>query len=460
MKFLKLDLLILLISLFIFSGCENPDGIGLNGSEYENGTQADGFVVTSQLVTDARIRTDNRFTYNGSTSNVNLMKILGYMNDPEFGKTEAEINTQLIKPDTSYFKFPTGAVLDSAVLVLSYQDTSDIKNTYYGNASTKFRAVVEEIGDPLRVDTTYYSDRYFNTVATMGSGFFVPNPKKNILVYDFIDGAPDTLVNVGPQIRIPLDLNYAIQKFVNAPAGSFNTVAAFNNYIKGMKLRIDPTSVTGAGGAVYLNMNTSDKTNIFLYYHNTTDTSFKKIAISGAIAQTNYFKHDYTGTPVAEALANNNQQIVYVQALAGVKTKIKFPDVKNLIANGKKAINKAELVVSINSGTDITFAAPSRIILNQGLDKAGAFIQIPDLSYYDSRVSPSGAALSGYYNTSKKNYSINVTKYIQDILNGKANDDNLYLTFDNPAQIAERAVLGGPAGTVSMKLRIIYSDIK
>lgn len=460
MKFLKLDLLILLISLFIFSGCENPDGIGLNGSEYENGTQADGFVVTSQLVTDARIRTDNRFTYNGSASNTNVAKLLGYMNDPIFGKTEMEINSQLIKPDTSYFKFPTGAILDSAVLVVSYMDTSDIKNTYYGDASTKFKAVIEELGDPLRVDTTYYSDRYFNTVATMGSGLFVPNPRKNIWVYDFIKGAPDTLINVGPQIRIPLDINYAVQKFVNAPDGSFNSVAAFNNYIKGIKLRIDPSSVTGAGGAVYVNMNTSDKSNIFLYYHNTTDTSFKKISISGAIAQTNYFKHDYTGTPVADALVNNNQQTVYVQAMAGVKTKIKFPDVKNLTANGKKAINKAELVVSINSGTDVTFAAPKRIILNQGIDKSGAYIQIPDLNYYDSRNGNTGIFLSGYYNTSKKNYSVNITKYIQDILDDKANDDNLFLTFDNPAQSAERAVLGGPSGTLSMKLRIIYSDIK
>lgn len=383
------------------------------------------------------------------------------MNDPVFGKTEVEINSQLIKPDTAAFKFPAGAILDSAVLVLSYVDTSDIKNTYYGDASTKFKAVIEELGDPLRIDTTYYSDKYFNTVATMGTGFFVASPRKNIYVYNFIDGAPDTLVNVGPQIRIPLDNNYAYQKFVNAPAGSFNSVAAFNAYIKGIKLRIDPASVPGGGGVVYLNMNTSEKSNIFLYYHNSTDTSFKKIAISGAIAQTNYFKHDYSGTPVADALANNNQQTIYVQALAGVKTQIKFPDVKSLTANGRKAINKAELVVSLNSGTDATFAAPKRIILNQGVDKAGAYVQIPDLNYYDSRISPTGSVLSGYYNTSKKNYSINVTKYIQDILDGKASDDNLFLTFDNPAQIAERAVLGGPSGPgVTMKLRIIYSDIK
>ncbi|UKJ07567.1 DUF4270 family protein [Solitalea lacus] len=465
MKLIKLDLLILLISLFIFSGCENPDGIGLDNTDYQNGKQIDTFTVQTQLVADPKVRTDNKFTYNGlSTPNL-FNKLLGYMNDDVFGKSYAEINSQLVRPDTSVFKFPAESTLDSAVLTLAYKDTSALANTFYGSATSKLKVVVEELSDPLRVDTSYYSDHFFNVKNIfVGGGFFTPNPKTKVKIMDFIKGKPDTLKAVAGHIRIPIDKNYAITKFIEAPNGVYDNAAKFNEYMKGLKIRIDAGQTTGSGGAVYLNVSNSELSALSLYYHKVGgDTTVRSLKLSGSVAQTNYFKHDYAGSIIETLLSGgtNNQQFAYVQAMAGVKTKVKFPYIKQLVKDNKKAINKAELVITIDPGTTGTFTTPARIILNKGLDNAGSYIQIADLSVADHRMSPPAAGLSGLYNTSKKTYAVLVTKYIQDILDGKETDDNLFLTFDNPAASAERAVLGGPKGpSYSMKLRIIYSDNK
>ncbi|MCO4293397.1 DUF4270 domain-containing protein [Solitalea sp. MAHUQ-68] len=463
MKLVKLDLLILLISLFIFSGCENPDGIGLNDTDYQNGIQVDTFTVQSQLVADLPVRTDNRFSNNGNVA-ANNTKLLGYMNDAIFGKSYAELNTQFVKPDSAAFAFPAEAVLDSAVLVLAYQDTSKLANTFYGSATSKFRFIVEELGDPMRVDTSYYSNQYFNpkNATPIGTALITPNLNK-IKVMDFINDKPDTLKTAEAQIRVPIDKNYAIQKFVNAPSSIYESTANFNSYFKGIKLRIDPNGTTGLGGIFKLNVQTTDKSVINFYYHNATDTTFHTLRLSGGVAQSNYFKHDYAGTIIETLLGGgtNTQQTVYVQSMAGVKTKVKFPYIKLINKDSKRAINKAELIVTVDPGSDGTFTGPARILLNQGQNKSGSFIQIADNNISDTRYRPAGAEYSGYYNSSKKNYSILVTKYVQDILDGKANDDNLFLTFDNPAISGERAVFGGPKGlSYSMKLRIIYSDVK
>src|SRR3954470_16548847 len=86
MKFSKLGLLTLLISLFILNSCKNQDGIGLGvdpGSEL-NGTI---MVDTSMVVTTVADDTIN-------TSGLYRVP-LSYFKDPEFGVTESNIAAAL-----------------------------------------------------------------------------------------------------------------------------------------------------------------------------------------------------------------------------------------------------------------------------------------------------------------------------------------------------------------------------
>src|SRR5690349_10069063 len=112
MKFFRLDLLTLLISLFILSSCVKQDSIGL-GVNVSN--QLNGSLIDTSTIIINTIPEDSVITSSAS-------KIaMGYFRDPVFGTTEANLAMDLNTPSSTPFTPPTGTVtIDSAVLVLNY----------------------------------------------------------------------------------------------------------------------------------------------------------------------------------------------------------------------------------------------------------------------------------------------------------------------------------------------------
>jgi hypothetical protein len=110
MKFFRLDLLTLLISLFILNSCKNKDtiGLGLNSS-----TQLGGSLIDTATIVVNTFKEDSVVT-------TNLAKTpLGYFIDPVLGTTESNIAIGLNLPASSAYTLPTGTIsIDSAVLVL------------------------------------------------------------------------------------------------------------------------------------------------------------------------------------------------------------------------------------------------------------------------------------------------------------------------------------------------------
>jgi hypothetical protein len=483
MFFFRKSLLISIIGLFMVVGCHNEDynSIGIGGTEFQNGTFVDTFTVMSLTVREEVVRTDNKLSYNGN-SNVNKYKLLGYYNDYHtFGSSRADLIAQFVPPDLNYFTFPDGGILDSAVLVLRYWDTINVANTFYGGKNSRINLIVEENGTQIRVDTVYYSDKIFNGLTQIGRlDNFRIEPKKKVMITEFVKNGKDTIRNDGPQIRIPIDKNYARNKFVDAPRGSFDNAAALNAYIKGLKIRVEQSNIYpgGQGNIVYLDMQNSGKTKLNLYYHTSTDTLVRTLQLYNVAGQANTFVHDYTATEVEAELnkgyigSNNggysNSDRIYIQGTAGVKTQIAFPYLKNLVQNGHPiVINKAELVVTpvgYNANND-DFVVPTKLTINHGMDKAGTYIMLPD--YYDGDWRPSipGINNSGKFDKNKKTYNIQITKYIQDLVDGKDVNEKLYLTLEYPSIDASKVVLygsalAGVAPSDCMKLRIIYSDQK
>ncbi|SMO58308.1 protein of unknown function [Solitalea koreensis] len=451
------DLLMPLISLFLFTGCTNPNGIGLNNEDLINGTTVDTVTVVTQTVSDNPIRVDNNFEYNNLTG-VNRFKLLGYYNDPVFGKSTADWYSQLQIPSFG-FKFPAGTILDSAVLVLPYADTL-VNNTFYGDVDSKFKLTVEQLGSAMKSDSIYYSNQTFNTdgTAPFASGFFKITPNTPIYVQDIRVGKIDTIKKDVAQIRVPLDLNFAKNVFVNADSSVYLTQAAFTAYFKGIKVKIDNTQTTGSGGLVYLNTSPAvadGGARIQFYYKTAKDTASVLFRINSAVAQTNHFTHTYTPELTNALSAGPNLQKAYIQSMAGIRTKISFPYLKNIAKNKKLLINKAELIFTVVGGTD---PAPlRRIYINRGQNNKGEYIQIADGNATDPRFIND---MGGYYNSTTKTYHLNLVRFVRDIIEGKTDDTNLYLTVDNPAIDGGRVVLAGSGSADSKpKLSIIYSDI-
>jgi hypothetical protein len=183
------------------------------------------------------------------------------------------------------------------------------------------------------------------------------------------------------------------------------------------------------------------------------------------------FSHDYTGTEVATQLANPAVEYnkVFAQALGGLRTKVTFPNINQLKQLGAIYINKAELILSVEGGSDAPFAPAPRMILYQ-TDIASQRKLVPDLDPYDARFLSVGG-FGGLYSSTSKTYTFNLTAYIQDLLIGKSKQYALYIAptetdmsnlanvIKPSAGVASKVVLGSGKSSANfkMKLRVKYS---
>lgn len=153
MRFKKSDLLTLLVSLFVFAGCENPTGVGLDIDP--NFSLNSSVVDTSTVITKLQ-RQDSVI------SNFTERSVLGHFNDPVFGKTTASIALGVTMPSVNY-SFGTSPTLDSAVLVLPYAE-------FYGDSvGAKFTIEVRQLNESIYNETskTYYSNKQWQTNSTL-----------------------------------------------------------------------------------------------------------------------------------------------------------------------------------------------------------------------------------------------------------------------------------------------------
>lgn len=478
MKFFKLDLLTLLISLFLFSACENTSTIGLevDPSIAVHGTLVDTITIRSETVAEPVA-----VTYGGSG---NLARYpLGFLTDPLFGTTDAALAMSVNLPSEAY-DFGANPILDSAVLVLPYS------TEFYGDSTSNYSVEVHQLSNNLAKQTSFPADASYsfdNLVLGSRSGRIYPTTPFKI--YDVINNAKDTLKTVVPQLRIKLSTAEIFGRLVNQSAATRKYNSYFNDMFKGLYVQMNKSNTSTPGGIMFFNFSASNA-NLALYYRkdNAANTTGKDtIAVNFPIAlPTNPVAakvvHNYVGTAIESQLDNPATQYAetYVQAMGGVRTKLSFPYLQLFSQSaGKIAINKAELVVDVKTGSDILpFAAAPRLALYR-YDIAEQRKNIPDndigssTTFGDPR-NVGQAAFGGYFNTATRQYVFVVTAYLQDLIDGKTTNYGTYLA-PTPQSIfeylrtsyntASRAVLGtykkNPAtGDAVMKLNVYYNKIK
>ena len=468
MKFIKLDLLTLLISLFIFSSCENSSTIGL---EIDPSSSIQGALVDTITINSRTILDEYTPTY-GLTRHP-----LGFLKDPIFGTTEANLAMSVNLPTDAY-NFGTSPVLDSAILVLSYA------GEFYGDSTLNYSIDVHQLSSNISDETSFLSNRdYAYNSAILGnrSGKLFPTTPFKIL--DIVDAKPDTLKKVAPQIRIKLNSAFIQNSILKLNAENLKTTDNFASAFKGLYVNINKSGSTGNGGVMFFDFAAANS-NLTLYYKKqnaTTSTAKDTVSVNfpitssyGPIAAS--IKHDYTGTAIATQLSNPNQQyaVTYLQPLAGLRNKISFPYLAKFAADaGKIVINKAELVIDLSSGTDlIPFVASPRLALYK-YDIAEKRQNLVDNSLTTSNRALDPTVFGGYFNAVKKQYIFVITSHIQDLLTGKTKD---YGTFLAPTPLSEfqyqqpslitgaRAVIGSfkknpVISDNTMKLNIYYTKI-
>lgn len=470
MKFNKIDLLTLLISLFLFASCESTSTIGLevDPTSALEGKLVDSVTIKSNTLLDDAVETSTAVSHP-----------FGFLKDPIFGTTEASLALAVNLPNDAY-SFGTTPTLDSAVLVLNYAAN------FYGDSTATYSIDVHQLNDNISRETSFLSNKdwaYNPTLLGNKTGKIYPNTRYKVT--ELVTGKPDTLKTVTPQIRIPLSNSFIQQNIINTNATNLRTNLNFTRYFRGVRVQINKATSTGNGGIMFFDF-ASTNSAVVLYYklqnnstnvRDTTSVSFPITTTSSyKVAAT--IKHDYTGTAVATQLANPTVQypITYLQPLAGLKNKISFPYLDKFATEvGKVAVNKAELVIDLNSGTDaLPYGSAPRLALYR-YDIAEKRQNLPDnnagsqTSAGDPR---NQGAFGGYFNAVTRQYVFVVTAYVQDLLDGKIKD---YGTFLAPTpnssfsvfpsiSTGARSVIGSfkktpVAGDNTMKLNIYYTKI-
>lgn len=387
--------------------------------------------------------------------------LIGKYIDPVFGTATASMYTQVRLPSNiGPTTFGTAPVCDSIVLSLVYD------GPVYGKQDRKNQTLnVYQISESMTTSTVYYSNQTLNTFGsdlTEDDGFvFKPSPLDSVQVFD-----NPTKPELKPQILARLDQAFGQLLLNNQSTGYLADNTAFQNFFKGIYITTENTTglASEEGNIIHFRMGESK---ITLYYHNSTSgtaTSLKYDLSLGSVARFNHFKHDYTVAGVDTSLAAQvgssgapQNATVFVQGMSGAKTKITFPHLMNWVDNGLIGINKAELVISVDTNLlDLyrldTFAAPSALVIF-GINDDGTTYAIPDAF--------EGATyFGGTLNSGTVEYRFNIARYIQQVLDGDRNNNGLYLLASNGAVNANRVVIAGASSTTRpMKLNITYTKL-
>ncbi len=474
MKFVKTDLLTLLISLFILSSCKKPDAVGLaiDPTEVINGTLLDTVSIVANTLRDDSVATTNLTNSSGV-----FIAPLAYYKDPVFGVTEANVAMSIGTPLSVAFTKPTGTVtVDSAVLVLRYA-----QHGFYGDtSSTRYKLNVYQLAEqPL--NQTYYNTKVWSYNPTIiGTGTFNARPSDSVKVLQIITGGRDTIKKLQPQIRIPMNTAFVRSNVLLTDSLKLIGTEAFKRYFKGLYLTFDKAQTTGGyGGNFYLR---TDSCQLNIYYKNTSSTGVIDTVMASFPASGNFasnIKHDYTGTVIPAALSNTKSaETVYMQGLAGLRTKIAFPSLATSVHQilGNATLNRAELIVTPVAGTQLYPFLPAPRLTMYRYNIAKQRVELPDATTADKRtyglslVNNYLGTFGGFYNATKNEYHFILTSYISDLISGKTID---YGTFLAPAdyynttaveyatgsvQAAGRVIAGGDkTSTFKMKLNIIYT---
>ncbi|MBN2637546.1 MAG: DUF4270 domain-containing protein [Bacteroidales bacterium] len=431
---------LLFVAVLTFSGIvtsctKKPTSIG--------GNLIPDSTLTAYYTDTTAIRTYSS-TLDSVASNEKSYYIVGSMTDPVFGATNASFYTQMAQT-TTHDRFGPNPKVDSLVLQLGY-------SAVYGDTNSVLRLHVYELNEDLDGDsTTYYSNKIPAYLPTDYADYtFTPHMSNQVVL-----GGTDTLTGV---IRINLSKLHPdlADKLINTDTTDLDSNYLFVKYFKGFYITAD--LVNGEGAIV--SFSPSAKSQLGMYYHNDTVDSLSFFYAYGiGMAYANHYEHNYTlaNNELQQQVVNHDtllgQQKYYVQGLSGLKTIIKFPNIKKLAREGKIGINEAKLILP---GYELNtyYGAPATLTL----------LQIVSDTSYSTLVDANEGTnyFGGTYDSLSNSYQFRITHYIQSLVSDTTQDDRGLLLYISGGTVSpERFIFNGPepvSDTVARtKLELLYT---
>ncbi len=375
------------------------------------------------------------------------VSLLGSFFDPVFGLTTASFYTQFRLSKASY-SFGTNPVVDSLMFLLDYKGI-------YGDSTGYLTLKIYEMADSINFDSNYYSNQTIATYPTeLANLTFTPDLVNDVIIGD------DTL---DPHLRINLTAltPELANKLLAADSSQMSDNTDFLQYFYGLYLTVENVSV---GGAIIYFEPISLLSKMMLFYHNDDEDSLRyDFVINSSCARFGHFWHDYSLSDAAfkaqtlDGDTTLGANICYVQALAGVRTIMRLPYIKNYYSDGNIAVNEARLFLKGLEPEPGLDPAPTLALVKS--DSAGGYTILGDQllgSLY----------FGGSYDSKTNGYWFRITGTVQELLRSTDPDYGFQLAVSGGAVMANRVVLAGtaPSGLIPaedrMRLVITYTKLK
>lgn len=420
----------------LFTTCtKEPDLVGLN------------LVSQSELLKLGYVDTASMVAYTVKVDTMNTEELsyalIGSMNDPVFGQTNATFYSQIRLVDEGS-DYGTSPVFDSAFLTLPYKGA-------YGDTMSNMTLRVYELTQQLTLYDTMYS---FNTATfdeshLLGTLSFVPRPSDSVM----INGTKSA-----PQLRIPLT-EYFGQRMLSVPTDSLVDNDSFLNSFYGICIVAEKQETPGKGAILYFTVPSSSSM-ITMYYHNTEDTTSAYYIISSYSSRFGHYDHNsYSGaSPLLQQQITGDttggDQYVFLQSTAGTKVRLRFPTLPQWQNKGKIIVNDAQLILT-NASPDDQYPVPASLSLRLVADD-----NISIGGYTDDEYLEGSTYFDGTYNETDNTYRFRLARYIQQLITGDIDNNGLYLIISGGAVNANRIVLNGPKNPYGkMKLFVKYTVV-
>lgn len=382
--------------------------------------------------------------------------ILGQFDDPVFGITRYNLTAQ-VQFSQLGLDF-TGATLDSAVLLLSY-DTTFLP---YGATGDMLTLDVFQLQSRELPEKVYVSDRFETEPDPIGTHTFLPSLKNQ--------NRGDSL-SAPSHIRIPMSAEFG-QKILDMDTTVTASVLNFLDEFPGFVVKPREGALGGAyrfyayatqSSGQTANTEISPYSGIRIYYTQEGESKEAYMVMNSSLHHFTTVAHEYEGSPVQSFISEPpaDPGYVFLQP-SGVGVRLDFND---LTAYQGKVINNVSLTWSVAEfpEDDTAIYTPMPSVFALGEDTPSVRRPVTDILIYQS----SGAYLqyfgglldSGMGNA--REYTFNITNEFQRIVSG-ASEPVVYIvpTPEDVSRIA-RSVIYGPGvedAALKPQIKITYSS--
>lgn len=427
----KIYSLIFLIGCIVIS-CKKDNSL-LGVDVLPEGDAVNTIVSDTSTIQLFTIKQDSTRSFN------ELEKFIGHHMDPYFGQTNATIITRMVIPNNaSNISFGEDPQVVNAEIVLAVS-----ANGIIGDTASKLTYNVHQLNTSLETSKIYYTNfKGYSINATP-----IANHTSGI-----------TLANGKVYLKIPVNPAFA-QSIISNPNYLVNNSAFINTY-KGLLIKAAGTNLNPSGNSgmlLKIDMNSAE-TGFYVYYQNGTPASTKttlsyRFAFSGEESvRLNTVQYDpFNGGNIflRKQLAGDSlagAQNVFLKGLGNMRIRLKLPYLHKYTEKQAIAVSRALVVVKVDQGINGTSIPVPPTLALLTMDSTGRELLVTDqlntslVSRYD-----------GYYNTTNKTYSFDISRHIQGILSGKQKNYGFYLVMADPSpfqairrdNFGQRLILGG-----------------